>query len=126
TGLSEYGRSPDRWSQWWGANAGRDAGEWKLLQLEQRAARYDRMQLLYDRLSEETRTLVDEQVRALPAPQKAPLLARLLASASPAVRAHAAEIVGRQLLAAWPAPPEIRDQLRSMIGDSDAAVRARV
>lgn len=126
TGLYEYGRSAERWFQWWGANATRNAGEWKLLQLEQRAARYDRTQLLYDRLAEENRVLLDEQVRSLPARDKAPVLMRLLNSSSPAIRAHAAEIVGRQLLAAWPAPPEVRDQLRSMIGDSDANVRARV
>src|SRR5690606_38894812 len=55
TGLSEYGRNADRWAQWWRINASRDPAEWKLLQLEQRAARYDRIQFLHDRLADENR-----------------------------------------------------------------------
>jgi HEAT repeat protein len=126
TGLPNGSHEPQRWAQWWSENGNKGAAEFDADLMASRAARYDQRNAQLNDLSHAMEEFIREQYRAAPQAQRSDLLLRYLRRPEPQVRAIGAVIVYEEALDAKPPSAPVREQLRSMIGDGSADVRAAV
>ncbi len=126
TGLRQNGRSVARWQQWWQQNAPLADEQWKLAILNDRASRLDRLELRHQILAEELEALITERYQAAEDTERSAITLRLLKSPSPAVRAQGAARIYTDMVQGLRVAPEVQQQVRSMIGDSDPQVRIAV
>ena len=126
TGLAAYGNDPARWEAWWASNAQKPEPQFRADLLPARASRADRVERRLDSVAAALRTIVNEQYRATPAAARPDLLLKHLRADEPQLRAVGAGIVYDEAREGRPPRADVRDQMRELIGDSDAGVRAAV
>lgn len=127
--MTGFGSTPPdaaSWQQWWQDNQAKDAETLARELLESRSTRLARLQRRFDRLAQESATLLVEAYQSAPENRRERMLLRYLRGAEPEVRAVGAELVQADFKQARPIPQSVRDQLRTMIGDSSSQVRVRV
>jgi HEAT repeat protein len=126
TGITTFGRDAARWQQWWSQNQDKSEDAFSAELSAARAARYDRLALRAQRLSDEVQALLTEQYRAAPDARREEMLLRYLRSSAPEVRRTGAQIVQSDFNETRPITPAVKEQLRRMIGDSAPQVRLKV
>lgn len=126
TGLTRNSRNPAAWQQWWQQNAPLSEADFRSQVLVGRAARFDRTRSAYEELSDEVLRLLGAQYAAAPPDTKADFVLRVLRSEQPAVRAAGAELVANDFRVSGVVAPQVRTQLRMLIGDADPGVRRNV
>jgi HEAT repeat protein len=123
TGLVDNDRDPQRWSQWWSANANRNDVDFRNDLITNRARRYDVLADRHADLADAVeRELTDQYRAALPTARPA-MLMRMLTSDAPELRALGAALVLEDRLQGRPVQEAAIARLREMIGDSDPQVR---
>ncbi len=126
TGLRENGRDVQKWQQWWTANAPKSEADWKLVLLNERAARLDQVQLRYGQLTDEIRNILSDQYQLVPEAQKPEIVLRFLRANEAVIRALGARLVFEDAVNNRTIPAAAREQLRKMVGDSSPEVRIEV
>jgi HEAT repeat protein len=126
TGIRGNGRDVPKWQQWWAANQQKDDAAFESEILQTRAARFVRWQRRYDRLVEESRSILAEAYQTATDKGKEQLLVRYLKAESPETRGAGVQIVHDEFTQNRPIPATVRAQLRSMVGDSSTMVRIQV
>ena len=126
TGMEQFGRDANHWQQWWTDNHDLSEAQWRANLLDNRAIRYDQMQLRLGQMRDELQSLLFSQYQAMPDAQRPEALLRYLRSSEPAIRAVGARIVYNDKLNNRAIPAPIKQQLRQMIGDSAPEVRMEV
>jgi HEAT repeat protein len=120
------GHDADRWVQWWNQASQQTDFDFRTAMLTARAAHADLADRREQSLSSRLHGVLNEQYLSTARDQKAGLMARYLSDDNPTVRAFGAELVVEEARNANPPTSATRDQLRAMIGDSDATVRTEV
>jgi HEAT repeat protein len=120
------GHDAARWLQWWDKASQQTDFDFRTAMLTARAAHADRADRRKESLSGRLQGVLNEQYLATARDQKPAVMARYLADEDPTVRVFGAELVVEEARNANPPTSATREQLRSMIGDSDAAVRTEV
>ena len=125
TNIRTFGADRDRWKKWWQANANKPRSEW-LADLAESLARssseLERENVqLRDRLA---RAMEDMYAMAAPAQRDAMLLG-LLKDKLPDVRLVGVKLSERRLVSTEKISPEVRAQVRVLLGDGDVRVRQR-
>ncbi len=126
TGEQAFGRNAALWRQWWSQASLMSDDQWRQMLLTSRAQRMDRLQRRHDQLTDDAVAIFAEQYRTTQDEARAALALRFLQSNSPDLRAVAARWVYDDVFNNRAVSPAVRQQLRSMIGDSDPRVRAEV
>ncbi len=127
TGLPDGGADVERWSQWWQQNAQKSEEQFRADLLVARFAREDRRDRRHQGAAAALATFLREQYRTAGADARPELLVRYLRTEQPEVRAVAAGIILDEALEGNKDPSAgVREQLRTMIGDSDESVRGAV
>ncbi len=124
TGILDYGQDLQRWADWWERIAGASDADFRNDVLPRRSLRYDQLRQRYAQLTGELGSILDEQYQTAAPSQRSDILMRYLKSVEPEVRAVAAGIIKNDALDNKTIPAAAKDQLRAMIGDSSAKVRA--
>lgn len=126
SGINDYGQDLALWEQWWAQASRRDDTSFRDEIMNRKASQHDRDEARIGRLTEQLQAALAEQYQAAAAEQKEPLLLRFLRSDEPAERIVGVDQASRDFLGTRPVPASVREQIRSMIGDSNNAVRKAV
>jgi len=126
TGINDFGQDLALWEQWWGQAQRQSDAEFRDDVLVRKSSQHDRDQAHINRLTEELKLALVDQYQAAPADQKEGLLLGYLRSDEPVQRVVGVEQAANDFQSARPVPPSVREQMRSMIGDSSSAVRKSV
>jgi HEAT repeat protein len=126
SGIESFGDDAQRWNDWWARNRDKADDEFAREPLERRSARYEKTSRDYNDLAAELRKLLPAHYRAAAPTQRQDLLMTYLTSPQPQVRVVGAQIARDAVGFNETIPPAAREQLRTMIGDSSAAVRMAV
>ena len=114
--------SPD-WNLWWQLHQNQSDGEFRAGLLALRSGTLDWLRLHDAERSSEIVNLLREQYTAFKPDERANVLVRYLKSADPTVRTLGTTIATEEGRLGQAVATAVRDQLRSMISDSDADVR---
>lgn len=125
-GLPTYERDFQQWQAWWEINNRKSDADFKADLLPATSARLDQLQRRHGQLIDELGMLLVEQYQAAPDVRKAEILGRYLSSAQPQVKTVGARIIYQNATDAKPLAPEVKEQLRTLIGDSSGDVRLAV
>lgn len=125
TGLS-FGQDAPQWQRWWAASAPRPDAQFQRELLEARAARLARLEQRFDRVVRESQSLLADAYQTAPERVREQILTRYLRGAEPEVRVVGVQLVQEDFKQNRPIPASAREQLRTMLGDSSARVRASV
>ncbi|HEX4124771.1 MAG TPA: hypothetical protein VHY37_08610 [Tepidisphaeraceae bacterium] len=123
TGITDFDDGPDQWRKWMDAHGALPPEQWKAQVYPGLVAHLQREVQRQKPLEPEIDSLLYDQYLAAPDAQKNVLVMRYLNSSVPEVRAIGAETVRKALQQGLPFPPESRDRLTSLVGDSDPSVR---
>ncbi|HEV7299124.1 MAG TPA: HEAT repeat domain-containing protein [Tepidisphaeraceae bacterium] len=126
TGHRDWGRDGQRWSRWWAEAGQQNDTAFRAAVLASRANRSDVLSRREQALATRLRLVMSEQYLAMPRAQKDSALAKYLSDDSPTVRALGASLVGDDARGANAPSPATRERMRTMVGDSDPAVRIEV
>ncbi len=126
TGQRRLGRNTQQWQQWWEQTSALPDDQWRLSLLNGRAVRLGRIERRQSQLAEEMTSILGEQYRTATDEARTRIVMRFLQSTSPDLRTTGARWIYDDVFNNRPVPPQVRDQLRLMVGDSDPAVRAEV
>jgi HEAT repeat protein len=126
TGISDYGQDPSQWTAWWAINANKSEADFRNDLLPPRSAKYDQVRERYNDLTSELKEILKSQYQNAAATQRPDVLLGYLKSAQPEIRGVGVQIIKDDAADNKPIPKAAQDQLRSMIGDSSADVRAAV
>lgn len=122
TGQAQGGE--EQWHQWWQSHSSLSDAQFKSMLLENRSEQYALMYGQRQRLGQDLQTLLRDQYRT--GGDKTETLLRYLRSAAPIVRTIGAQLVVDDLKNAVPPAAAVKQQLRTMIGDSSPQVRLQV
>jgi HEAT repeat protein len=125
-GERDWGRDPQRWTEWWNANGDLSEAEFRSRILSRRAGQADVFARREEGASARLRAVLNEQYLAAPREQKPVALTRYLTDDSAVVRALGAALVYEEARNANPPTAAMRERLRAMVGDSDPHVRVAV
>jgi HEAT repeat protein len=127
TGLRDaYQRDRQRWSQWWNNNASQSDDAWRADVLGNQLRQFKQTRQRYDQLVHVLSGTLGFAYAQLPPAAKAATILGYLSSTTPELRAAGAGLVSGDFEGNRAVPPEVRQQLRSLIGDSDPGVRLAV
>jgi HEAT repeat protein len=128
TGLRENGQDHNRWQKWWDGVIGQTPERWKTELLDSRAREFVQMRQRYSDLVDELQELLAEQYRMVgnPDAKKSDAILRYLQSGVPDVRLDGIKLVTNDFNDQKPISPEVHQQLRAMVSDSDKNVRLEV
>lgn len=126
TGLTENSRDVSRWNRWWAAHVAQTDAAFREELLVTRSVRLDAQRLRQEQLTEELGALLTDQYQATNDVNKDTLLLKWMRSNEPAVRVKAAELVVEDFQYNRPFGQPVKDQLRTMVGDSSALVRLQI
>lgn len=126
TGITELGRDPSRWEQWWQTNGILSEEQLREQMLVRRSARLDQLRTELSDSNQALSNLLRTNYQQAPAAQKQEILLGYLRSPRAEERAVGAILVGDDAQTATAIPPAVRERLREMIADSSARVRIRV
>jgi len=125
TGLSENGRDTSIWQRWWAGQSGKSDAAFRDDLLVQRSAKVDRLRTRETQVASELESLLKEQYQAVPDASKDAVLLKWLRSGEPRVRLIAAGVVVDDFTNR-PVGTQVKEQLRTMVGDSSPDVRLQV
>jgi HEAT repeat protein len=123
TGQFENGHDVRAWQAWWNASSAKSDAQWKQELIARQASRFVQMRAQYEQLSSELQNILTRVYETTPAAQQPALIMTYLRSTHPEVRRFGAMMVYNEAMAARPVPPEAKEQLRAMVGDSSREVR---
>jgi HEAT repeat protein len=128
TGLRENAQDHTRWQQWWTNNANKPADQWRSDLLGSRARELMQTRQKYIEMADELHDLLAEQYGLIgnPKAKKTDAILRYLQSPVPEARIDGIGLVYDDFTNGHPIPDEVRQQLRSMVGDSDRNVRWQI
>ncbi|HVT87805.1 MAG TPA: HEAT repeat domain-containing protein [Tepidisphaeraceae bacterium] len=127
TGITDYGQDTRRWNEWWTRNLPRPDQDFQREMLLKRAARYDQLRQRYADVGTALENDLKQEYQSTPAEQRPDMLLKLFKKPEPEIRAIAAGIVQDDILLDNKRPTAaVREQLRQLIGDSNAKVRIAV
>jgi HEAT repeat protein len=126
TRLTENGRDFPRWLQWWEANRNKSEVEFRTDILTAKSVRLELLEERYKLLGDELTDLLTAMYRDTPDAARPDRLMRYLKSAQPEIRLVGARIIKDDKIEARISPAVAREYLRTMVGDSSAAVRLEV
>jgi HEAT repeat protein len=126
SGVRGNGEDVAKWQQWWNENSPKNDAQFENDLLQARAARFNRWQRRYDRMVDETASLLSDAYRAVPEKSREALLLRYLKSEAAETRVAGVRIVHDEFSLRQPISDAVRAQLRAMIGDSSTDVRIEV
>ncbi|CAN5429474.1 hypothetical protein BH09PLA1_BH09PLA1_07260 [soil metagenome] len=115
-----------RWDDWWNANSRRGDEDFRAVMLERKASLRDRDQARISRLAGALDAAMRSQYQLTPVSQRESLLLDWLRAGDPEIRARAATQVQEDWAANKPIAPRVYEQMRNLIGDSNALVRRAV
>lgn len=120
-----FGADTEPWRKWFTGQKDKSDADFRADILGARSVRFDASAQSLNELKGEMVRLLNDQYQSTPREGRADLLLRRLKSPSPMVRQVGAQVVTESALTD-PTPQVIKEQLRSMIGDSAAPVRKQV
>jgi len=124
SGIDAPGTTTEGWRTWWNNNKNKSAVQFRSDIEVTRATAYDRSQSTVADLQAEFLRLLTDQYQRLPANQRPETLIRYLRSPEPAIRVIGCKIIRQSAENADVPQNNVKDQLRGLIGDSNASVRA--
>jgi HEAT repeat protein len=126
TGLKGAATDASQWRKWWSVHSRQPDADFERDVLRIRSGELARLRAHFDQLAEESRGLLAESYQLAPDKNKESLLLRYLRSSEPEIRALGAKLVQDDFQQARSPTQAVRDQLRSMVGDSSSEVRLAV
>ncbi len=116
----------DDWSKWWKANQDKSDQQFKADLVQSRANRYDFSRQQLDELQTEIGRMLQEQYQKAVAAQRPEVLIRALRATQPAIRAAGARIAGSAAVGGDFIAPQVKEQMRTLIGDASPNVRRQI
>lgn len=126
TGITDFGQDSHRWTQWWEQNRNRPPEELRNEMLVRRSARLEMVRQLQDDTVQALAGALRQNYQLTSPAQRPQRLMALLRNPNADVRTVGASLAAEDFLNQIAIPPEIRAQLRHMIGDSSPKVRKAV
>lgn len=124
SGLDAAGTTTEGWRNWWNNNKGKSAVQFRADIELARSAAYDRSQTTVADLQTEFLRLLSDQYQHLSPNQRPDTLIRYLRSPEAAIRVIGCKIVRQSAENADVPQNNVKDQLRTLIGDANPSVRA--
>ncbi len=123
TNIRAFGDDSAQWKQWWKANKDKDRSAWLVDLADSLARAKAALEADNQRLRERLTRTISELYDATPVTQRETMLVGLLKDPLADVRLVALRLVDRRIASNEPVSPEVRSEVRVLLGDGDARVR---
>jgi HEAT repeat protein len=126
TGLTEYGRDLGQWNRWWTTQQAKSPQEFLNDRLAERAGNVQKVKAELAQLSVAINDFVQNGVPKTSDKDRDAYVLPFLKNTAPKFRAAGAELIKNERRDNITIGPDVRAQLREMIGDSSPEVRGKV